>query len=329
METNTEKRTEELVDQLLKVIFDQATPEIKTLVTHKFPDDDAWLCLWIAKKFIQKAANAQIVFVNAGETLFGTEGNPSVIHFDTGNGQYDQHQKSDRKRTCSSALLVEKLGLDEEEVAGLRPLLEMATAVDNIKKLPETSLHFLIEGYPRLFNNNGNVDWQRVHERVFDNFEIVYGQEKQRVESRKNLDKFAERTILANGLKVTTILWHPGLREAAFEEGAAAVIWTISKNGGKRFYTGIQANRDYPELRLTNVVLALRSIEAKAHGISEEKAGNVWFLLGNQKFIANGTRTHQPADDEYTKLVPRQIVGIVHRALSAIPREKVSQWKVK
>jgi len=326
VETNTEKRTEELVEQLLKVIFDQATPEIKTLVTHKFPDDDAWFCLWIAKKFIQKAANAQIVFVNAGETLFGTEGDPSVIHFDTGNGQYDQHQKSDRKRTCSAALLVEKLDLDEKEVTSLRPLLKMTTAVDNVEKLPETSLHFLIEGYPRLFNKEG-VDWEKVQGRVFDDFEIIYGQEKQRQQTRKNLDKLAERTTLANGLRVTTILWHPELREAAFEEGAAAVIWTISKSGGKRFYTGIQTNRNYPELRLTNVALALRSIEVKAHGISEEKAENVWFLHDSQKFVANGTRTHQPTDDEYTRLVPRQIVGIVHRALSTIPREKVSQWK--
>jgi len=333
VKTNT-KETQTLgpIDRILEIIFDQNTPEIKTLVTHRFPDDDGWLCFWIAKKFIPKTVNAKLVFVNAGETLPGLEDNPSVLHFDTGKGKYDQHGKN-LKRTCSAAILAEKLGILDNP--GLRPLLEMATAVDSAEKLPDRDLHFLIEGYPRLYQN-GNINWEKVQERIFEDFEVIYGQETQRVEGRKNLELFAERTTLSNGLKVTSILWHPELREAAFEDGAAVVIWTLTR-GGKRFYTGIQRNRNYSKLRLDGVAAALRHAEAGARGIDVrgkdllyiDRQGPVtsWYLHDSLTLILNGSRSWRPKDDEYTKLVPRQIIGIVHRTLSFISREVVSQWK--
>lgn len=343
-EGRTEGRTEKLVDQLLKTLFDQTSPEIKILVTHRYPDDDGWLCLKIAKMFIPKATNAQIVFVNAGETLPGSEGDSSIIHFDTGGGEYDQHSREfGKQRICSAVLLVQRLRelghINPLDEAGLKPLLEMATAVDNVQKRQDTDLHFLIEGYRHFFNINGNIDWEKVQERVFEDFDIIYGQARQREESRQNLGRIAERTILSNGLKVTTILWHPKLREAAFEEGTGVVIWTVHK-GSKGFYTGIQTNRDYPELLLANVVAELRFVENRTRNKEEvarkflrypgRKEKEPWFLHHSLALVANGTRSCSLQDlEEFTKLTPRQIQGITLRALSAIPREKVSQWTAK
>ena len=48
MEANRQ-RTTDLVDLIVKLALEEASPEVKTLVTHKFPDDDAWLCIWMAK----------------------------------------------------------------------------------------------------------------------------------------------------------------------------------------------------------------------------------------------------------------------------------------
>lgn len=324
------KRTEELVDQLIRLALEATAPEIKKLVVHRFPDDDSWLSLWIAKKFIPKTTDAEIVFVNAGESLPGSDGDNSILHFDTGGGEYDQHSKG--YKSSSTSLLAQKLHLVEEE-PGLKPLLDMAVAVDNIQPLLPTSIHFAIEGYPRIFRkSDGTIDWQRVQERTFELFEIVYNQETQRVQSRENLAKHAEWTTLPNGIRVCSLLWHPECREAAFETDAHVVIWTVSRNS-KHFYTGIQAHRNYP-VYLDNVAAALRSQESKTRGetVPDEDLRRVgrlgaWYLHDSKKLILNGSRSWKPTPDEYTRLTPRQIVGLVHRALSAIPREIVSRWK--
>ena len=322
MERNT-KRTVDLVDLIVRLALEEAEPEVKTLVTHKWPDDDAWLCLWLAKKFVPKMAEASLAFVNAGETLPSSENDPTVVHFDTGRGKHDQHGKR-MERTCSAALVAKELGIIDNP--GLESLLEMATAVDNIEQRGFTDLHFLILGYPREFKNDNGPDWEKVQERIFENFDIVYGQASQRSLNRANLEILAERTVLKNGLKVTSVLWHPELRDAAFEEGAAVVIWTTRK-GKDMFYTGIQVNRDYP-IFLGKVAADLNLVEGNARKAVVQK-GDVWYLHDSQKLILNGSRTHDLTKEEFTQLLPRQIIGMVHRALEVLPREKVSQWNSK
>lgn len=321
-----------LVDRILELALDQMVPEIKTFVGHRFPDDDVWLCCYIAKKFFPKAANAKIVFVNAGESLPGLEEDPSVLHFDTGGGEYDQHAKG-LQQTSSAAVLAAKLELLEDP--GLKPLIEMVNAVDSINPLPPTSMHYAIEGYPRMFQSEGAINWQQVQTRVFELFDIVYNQEVARAKSRENLKQYAEWTTLRNGLKVASILWHPELREAAFETGATVVVWTQSK-GKKGFCVGIQRNREYPQLRLDSTIETIRSGEAKARQIDVRgknlrylgRKGVVpgWFLHDSLGLILCGSRSYKLKEDEYTKLLPRQIAGMAHYALSKIPQNVVSRW---
>lgn len=321
--------TEQLVDLVIRLALEQAAPEVKTLVGHKFPDDDVWLCCWMARRFVPKAKHAQIVFVNAGQTLPNTQGDPSVLHFDTGGGEYDQHGKGlGQTQTSSASILAEKLGLTDH---ALKPLLDLAEAVDNIKPLPATSIHFAIEGYPRMFwSRDKGTDWQKVQERVFEFFEIVYGQEIGRLLSRENLKKYAEWTSLPNGIKIAGILGHPELREAAFEQGATVVVWTQSRYGG--FYTGIQVNRQ-STVRLATVAETLRLAEANVRGIDvrgknltylgRAEPVNTWFLHDSLKLILNGSRSWAPKDYEFTKLPVRHIMGLVCQSLAAIPKERV------
>jgi len=334
VETNTkETRTLGLINRILEIIADQNSPEIKTLVTHRFPDDDGWFCLWLIKKFVPKTANAELVFVNAGEILPGSEDDPSVLHFDTGGGENDQHGKG-LHYVSSAMLLTDRLELSEDP--GLKPLLELTKMVDNIEPLPPTSIHFAIEGYPRhpdFKRPDETIDWKLVQREVFRLFDIVYAQETKRSESRKNLEKFAEWTTLPNGLRVASLLWHPECREAAFEEGATVVIWTVPR-GKNHFYTGIQTHRQYP-LYLDNVVASLRGQEAKVRQTSlpenPKQIGRQgpWYLHDSKRLILNGSRSWKPTEEEYTKLAPRQIVGLVLRTLSTIPREIVSRWNEK
>lgn len=333
-----QRRVESLVDLLLKALLDDSSPEIKTLVGHRFPDDDMWLCLWMAKKFIPKAKDAEITFVNAGQCLLGKENDPSVLYFDTGGGQYDQHGKGLQK-SSSAKLLVEKLELSDDP--GLKPILEMVVKVDNIETVAKTDSHFLIEGYPRCQQfrkpHSNDVEWSKIQERVFEIFDVLYGQETSRAQNRENFKKHgAERTTLPNEINVVAIFGHPEYRELAFEGGATVVIWTKLR-GKNHFFTGIQVNRTC-NLFLDNVVATLRNQETKTR---QKKTGNEnlryigrkpndsWYLHDSKRLILNGSRTWEPTEEEYTKLFPRQIVGLVNRVLSAIPYQIVASWNGK
>lgn len=330
MNPQSEARLEQLVNALLRALV-----EIKTLVGHRFPDDDVWFCCWMAKKFIPKAANAEIVFVNAGTALPDSEDDPSVIHFDTGGGEFDQHNK-ERARTSSATLLAEELNLTQ--VPGLKALLDMVVAVDNVEPLPPTSIHYAIEGYPRMFKGdaNGAIDWQKVQKRVFELFDIIYGQETQRAQARENLQKHAVWTTLPNGLKIVSLLWNPHLREAAFEQGADVVLWTQTR-WTKGFYVGVQRNRRLPQLSLRGVAIHLREEEAYLRQIQvvrrdldylgREGPVSNWFLHQSLGLVLSGSRTWELTKEEYTKIYPGRLTELVKRPLSAIPQDQVDGWR--
>ena len=318
--TPAQDRTDELVDRIVALILDELTPQIRMLVGHKWPDTDVWMCLWMAKKFVSKASAAEITFVNAGETLPESENDPSVLHFDTGGGQYDQHGKN-LKRTSSATLLAERLEIQGDP--GLKALLSLTIAVDNVEEISPTNLHYVIEGLPRIHRGADNQpDWNAVQKTVFDMFDIVYGQEIGRQRSRDDLKKFAGFYTLPNGLRFTKLLWQARLREAAFEQGADVVLWTDRKNGG--FYVGVQVNRR-SRVTLSGVAASLRKAEAAARGtvpqgdltfVGQEETN--WFLHDSRKLILCGSRTHELTKDEFTKLTVQQICQKVGETLETV-----------
>jgi len=319
------------IQALLKALLEANEQPIKKLVTHNHPDDDAWACLWMAKRFFPRAKDAEIVFVNSGEILPGTEDNPSVLHFDTGLGKFDQHSKG-IERGCSATLLLSSI--DKKEWPHFKTIIDLAVATDNIDPLPHHSSHFVISGYSHSFKEKDKVDWKKVQERVFEIFDILYGQEKERNNSKLVFERINSMTILPNGIKVASILWNPRCREAAFEAGADVVIWTQKK--GNRFYTGIQSNRKYP-VYLDKVVSVLRIEELfqrkdqrkveSFHAIIRSYDGDPWFLHDSKRLILNGSYSHELKEGEFTVLSPDRIVGKVQRALSNIPVETVSSWR--
>lgn len=319
--------TGSLVDRLVQLALKQTGSDVKTLVGHRFPDDDVWFCLWLFLKFVLKTEEVRIVFVNAGETLPGSEGDPSVFHFDTGAGEYDQHASDGHK--SSAAILIEKLGLNDQ---GLKPLLDMVNTVDTAGKVPFTSIHFAIEGYARKFwSKDKGPDWQKVQERVFELFDIIYNQETRRIQSRENLPKYVKWVNLVNGVKVADCGDHPEIREAAFDAGAMVVIWTQPK-WAKLFYTGIQVNTAN-ELRLHTVAEALRYAEARERGIDVRGKNlsylgrgepvDTWFLHNSLKLILNGSKTWTLKNGEFTRLSRGQIVESVCQALVKIPANRI------
>lgn len=318
---------EGLLDRIVRIAFEETAPEIHALVVHRFPDDDAWLSTWIARKFIPRAANAQLVFVRSGEKLPGTEDDPHVLHFDTGGGEYDQHNRS-LEKTCSAVLLANRLGVQNDP--GLTELLKMATDVDNVRKLPPTSIHYAIEGYARLFQKENEVAWEKVQERVFELFNIVYGQEAQRARGKNDLEKFGRWTQHPNGAKVCFLPYHPNTREAAFAAGATVVIWTEACKAPfrGRVQIGIQRSRDHEYLKLRSVAWSLRKAEAlqRTLQLGEQELGAVgedsnthWFLHDSLGFVCNGSRTHPlEREEEFSLLSLNQVLNLVNREVASM-----------
>ena len=331
-EKEKEQKVDELVDQLLELLEHPDAPKIEKLVTHKFPDDDSLLCLWMAKKFIPRTSKAEIVFVNAGELLPGSAGNPAILHFDTGNAEFDHHSNG-RYQTCSAMLLAEKLGRQNDP--GLAPLLEMATAVDSVQEISYTSIHFIIEGLPRECKHPDNsVDWTTVIQEVFRMFNIIYGQAISRAEAAKAYKEHAQVTKLPNGIKACFLPGIPQGRNAAFKDGAHVVIWTQHRKDPEDksqmlLYVGIQINRHSPHILLDYVAAALRFAEAKKRQIKVKGRldytgeGISWFLHPRKKLILHGSRTSVPAKEIRTLLTPTEIPGIVHNILKRIPANTV------
>lgn len=324
--TPAEDRTKQLVDRIMELALDQMAPEIRMLVGHKWPDTDVWLCLWLAKKFVRKTEKAEIIFVRSGETLPGFNGDPSVLHFDTGGGSYDQHGKG-LKRTSSAMLLAERLEVQDDP--GLKALLVLTIAVDNVEEISPTNLHYVVEGLPRIHRGADNQpDWALVQKTVFDMFDIVYGQETGRQRSRADVSKFGKFHILPNDLRYAEILGQPRLRDAAFQEGADVVLWTQRRNGG--FYVGVQVNRR-SRVILSSVAASLRRAEGKARGTSVEgdltfvgQGGTSWFLHDSLKLVLCGSKTHELTEDEFTRLTVQQICQTVREALERVPRIRVA-----
>lgn len=302
---------------------------VTKLVTHQWPDDDAWLCLWMAYRFIPQAFAAEVVFVNAGTTLEGSENDVTVLHFDTGHGEFDHHGKEGLGRTCSAAMLAEWLGLSDD--AGLQALLELTTSVDNAEKVSPTSIHFLIEGYPRLLKgSDGKTDWKLVQERVFELYEIIYGQERDKVQKRGELNQYARWRALRNGIRICTLFGRPDLRDPAFEAGAAVVIWTKYK-GKNKFDVGVSRNRNFPSLHLDHVVAWLRNREAavrRADTSCEDlfSMGKYmsWFLHDSHGLILHGGKTWTPTAEERTMLTPREIEEAIIDALMGTPKHMLN-----
>lgn len=106
------------------VVLEQAT----TIVGHLAPDLDCLTAIWMLIRF-GGAANAELAFVAAGETLEGrpVDTDPRVIHVDTGGGRYDHHQR--KARHLCAAELVRRATAPKD--AALERMVRQVCQLDN------------------------------------------------------------------------------------------------------------------------------------------------------------------------------------------------------
>ena len=107
------------------------------IVTHKNPDIDAIGSIWLLKRFEKGFEEADVKFVNAGDTYQDQEvdSDPNVVHVDTGLGRFDHHQTAER--TCAAEKVLDFLkekykNLGDQEI--LERLVEVVKQDDHFEE---------------------------------------------------------------------------------------------------------------------------------------------------------------------------------------------------
>jgi len=105
-----------------------------TIITHKSPDLDSCVAIWILKRFIHPNARFNYRFVDAGDSV---QNIPNSIHVDTGGSDYDHHHTSDL--VSAASLVYEKNNFTD---LALKRIIKYTIRVDH-GKIKASNYHFL------------------------------------------------------------------------------------------------------------------------------------------------------------------------------------------
>lgn len=261
---------------------------IEKIILYSGADFDALFASWLFVRNVAFAKYAKFDFVKIGETWKNeaADSDPAVVHIDTGGGRFDHHGGKNKSAT---RIMVSELGLEEDPA--LKKLLLLIEAYENADKMEFYAPSQLITGWYYLYRTNPKL----VLERAFEVFDILYGQEKQRVEIEAKSGQVDWRDC--QGKKVAVLDEIAQLRDWCFDNGADVVVWKNTNNGVP--YFGIQVSRKL-DFSLRKVVAALRKAEAGARSVDlgetdlemieelEKLPG--WYLHHSEKLILCGSR---------------------------------------
>ena len=136
---------------------------MKTIVTHIGPDLDAITSIWLVKTFLPGWEEASLAFVPAGQTLEGKspDGNPEILHVDTGFGKFDHHQND--ADTCAAQKVYALVKAEHGPDAALERLIALVNDVDHFREVfyPNPTADFwdfglvaAIDGWRLLYADN-------------------------------------------------------------------------------------------------------------------------------------------------------------------------------
>ncbi|OGK31124.1 hypothetical protein A3F29_03845 [Candidatus Roizmanbacteria bacterium RIFCSPHIGHO2_12_FULL_33_9] len=137
---------------------------MKTIVAHVSVDLDAISSAWLIRRNMPGWENAQLKFVNAGETLDGKtpDSNPDIIHVDTGLGQFDHHQKRDMHMSAAKKVynhLIKNNLIKKHDEEALARMTDLIADIDNFQEVyylqPDAdiydfAIHQVITGFGQL-----------------------------------------------------------------------------------------------------------------------------------------------------------------------------------
>lgn len=255
---------------------------MKTLVTHYSPDLDAITSCWLIKKYFPGWKNASLKFVPAGETLdevSSSVANSSLIHVDTGMGQFDHHQSD--KKTSASRLVLDyiksKYLIKKNDLEAMERFVDTVTFIDNFNEIfltdPESdiwelNLYQLIDGIQNIYADD-EITCQTVF--VMLDAALINFKHKIRAEAeiKKGLilkTRWGKTLFMENRVEESIKL--------AQKKGFALIVRRNPDNGSIR----IKARPDTKE-DLVKLFECLKQADPKA----------TWFLHSSKRIVLNGS----------------------------------------
>lgn len=276
----------------------------KLIVTHKAPDLDALVSVWLIKRFLAGWKKAEVVFVNAGQTWQGREADEDekILHVDTGLGRLDHHQGDED--VCAAMLVWREIqkkhgNRKRKNTEAVEKLLAVVNEVDHGQDIswPEADddryLLFLEEILGGL-KGRGFADGEIV-DFGLTALEGVFKVCKDRVEAErifKNQEVVEFETPWGRGLAVETV--NDAILTLGEKKGYSLVVKKDGKYGNVRIY-----GRWDREVDLTGVFEKLQ----------ERDPGADWYLHSSKKILLNGSASNPGMKP--TRLGLEEIVEII------------------
>ncbi|NNJ09715.1 hypothetical protein EKD04_005195 [Chloroflexales bacterium ZM16-3] len=231
--------------------------------------------MWVLMRF-GGAKDAELSFVPAGRTLDDqpADGDPVIIHVDTGGGRFDHHHSADT--TLSAAELVRRdLAPDNE---ALRRLVDQVTRIDHAEAHPGRqpvffNINDLISGYNALYPNRPH----HVAQAMLPNLDAWYEHEARQI----RLERAFERRLEFNtrwGLGIAMQSDDGGSSRLAYSHGAVLYAYR-----DRRGYMGVAAQHR-SDVDLEIVYRDLQRLDAQAD----------WYLHPSHRLLLCGTPKAPP-----------------------------------
>lgn len=254
---------------------------MNTIVTHLSPDTDAITSIWLLRRFLPGFAHARVSFVPAGSTLDHKKPDeyPSILHVDTGMGNFDHHQSNEN--TCAAQKVLDYLikndHVKENYVEPLERLVDVVNDIDHFREvfLPEPDndiydflLMTVIEGVKMKLNDDEKI--VTLVEQLLDGLLLIFFN---KVHAEKEIDK---------GLIFET-KWGKAI---AFESDNEEVARLAQKKG---FVLAIRRTIKRGTIRIKALPLEKINLKPLGELLTKKDPAATWFIHASGHMILNGS----------------------------------------
>ena len=256
--------------------------EIKTIVTHKSPDLDSCVAIWLLKNFVYKNSTFKYVFVDVGERIDHIE---DCIHVDTGGIDYDHHDSNEMISAASLVYSRNKLAN-----SSLKKIVDYTVLVDHGKTIMEDS-HFM--NLSSALTGLLNTDSGRVLNAVLVILDGVYNNLDSELKAEESYSKGIKFTSkLGTGLAFQTE--NSRLRRKVYQNGFDIFLFKDSNTG----YAGYKVDGN-SSIDFTALYKIIKRIEPNSD----------WFLHSSNQLLLCGSS--KAPNKNLTKLSLNRLVSII------------------
>jgi hypothetical protein len=253
-----------------------------TIITHKSPDLDSCVAIWILKRFIYPRSKFDYLFVDAGESLANI---PNSIHVDTGGLDYDHHHTTDF--VSAASLVYDRNNLHDP---ALRRIIKYTLRVDH-GKIKANNYHFfhLVHALNGLIGKD-SITTLNAMLTILDG---IYNHLISRLEAnRKFKTGIKFNSVLGQGIAFNTE--NPNIREKTYYQSDKIFLFKDDVTG----FAGFKAHGN-SKINFTGLYNEIIKIEPSAD----------WFLhSSNQLLLCGSSKAPQK---KLTKLDLNELINII------------------